>query len=165
LIGKVYFPRLIIPLAAAITPAIDFLLSVPILVGLMAWYGIAPTPALAALPLFLLVAFATALGVGLWLSALHVKYRDVAHLIPFLIQIWMYASPVIYPISLVPERWRALYSLNPIVGVVGGFRWALSGGEPPDVLSAGVSLVAVAALLLTGLLYFRRTEREFADVI
>jgi len=165
LIGKVYFPRLIIPLAAAIAPAIDFILSLVVLGGLMAWYGVAPTQALFALPALIFVAFAAALGVGIWLSALHVKYRDVAHLVPFIVQIWMYASPVIYPLSVVPERWRALYSLNPMVGVITGFRWALTGGEPPDPLTGTVSLVAVAALLTTGVLYFRRTEREFADII
>jgi lipopolysaccharide transport system permease protein len=165
LIGKVYFPRLIIPLAAAITPGVDFLLSFGVLAGLMLWYGVVPTWAmLAVLPLIGL-AFVAALAVGTWLSALNVKYRDVGHLIPFLIQIWMYASPVIYPLSLVPERWQPLYSLNPMVGVITGFRWALTGGEPPNITSGLVSLAAVAVLLLTGLVYFRRAERDFADVI
>jgi lipopolysaccharide transport system permease protein len=165
LIGKVYFPRLIIPLAAAITPGVDFLLSFGVLAGLMLWYGVAPTWAmLAVLPLIGL-AFVAALAVGTWLSALNVKYRDVGHLIPFLIQIWMYASPVIYPLSLVPERWQPLYSLNPMVGVITGFRWALTGGEPPNITSGLVSLAAVGVLLLTGLVYFRRAERDFADVI
>jgi lipopolysaccharide transport system permease protein len=165
LIGKVYFPRLIIPLAAAITPAIDFLLSFVVLVGLMVWYGVVPTAAMLVLPGLILVAFAAALGVGIWLSALHVKYRDVAHLIPFLVQIWMYASPVIYPITLVPEPWRPLYSLNPMVGVIEGFRWALAGGAPPDLTVGAISLLVVAVVLGSGLVYFRRTEREFADVI
>ena len=165
LIGKVYFPRLIIPIAAAITPAIDFLLSLGLLGGLMIWYGVAPTAAVLVLPALLLVAFAAALAVGLWLSALHVKYRDVAHVVPFLVQIWMYACPVIYPITLVPEQWRALYGLNPMVGVIAGFRWALTGGPPPDLAILGASLAVVLVILGSGLVYFRRTEREFADVI
>lgn len=165
LIGKVYFPRLVIPLSAVMTPAVDFLLSFVVLIPLMLWYGIVPTPAILVLPALFLAAFATALGVGTWLSALNVKYRDVGHLIPFLVQIWMYASPVIYPLSLVPERWQPLYSLNPMVGVITGFRWALAGGEPPNLTAGLASLVAVAVLLVSGLIYFRRTEREFADVI
>jgi lipopolysaccharide transport system permease protein len=165
LIGKVYFPRLIIPVAAAITPAIDFVLSFGILAGLMAWYGVVPTAAILSLPALMLVAFAAALGVGIWLSALHVKYRDVAHLVPFIIQIWMYASPVIYPVTLVPEQWRPLYSLNPMVGVIAGFRWALTGGEPPAAGITAVSFAIVVVTLVSGLVYFRRTEREFADVI
>jgi lipopolysaccharide transport system permease protein len=165
LIGKVYFPRLIVPLAAAISPAIDFVLSFLMLVVLMVWYGVVPTPSILALPALIFVAFATAFGVGLWLSALHVKYRDVAHLVPFLVQIWMYASPVIYPMTLVPERWRGVYSLNPMVGVVTGFRWALTGGDAPDLRILAISLAVVAVLLGSGLVYFRCTEREFADVI
>lgn len=165
LIAKVYFPRLVIPLAAAITPSVDFLLAFVVLAGLMLWYGMVPTLAILALvPLFLL-AFLTALAVGTWLSALNVKYRDVGQLIPFLVQIWMYASPVIYPVSLVPERWHTLYSLNPMVGIITGFRWALAGGEPPDLVMGWASLALVAALLCTGVVYFRRAEREFADVI
>jgi lipopolysaccharide transport system permease protein len=165
LIGKVYFPRLIIPLAAAMTPAVDFILSLGVLAGLMLWYGVVPTPALLAVVPLIVLTFVTALAMGTWLSALNVKYRDVGHLIPFLVQIWMYASPVIYPMSLVPERWQALYSLNPMVGLITGFRWALTGGEPPALLTGLISLAAVAVLLGTGLLYFRRAEREFADVI
>ncbi len=165
LIGKVYFPRLIIPIAAAITPAIDFAVAFVVLISLMAWYGIVPGLAVLALPALILVAFAAALGIGIWLSALHVKYRDVAHLVPFVIQIWMYASPVIYPMTLVPERWRPLYSLNPMVGVIEGFRWALTGGNFPDPVATAVSIAVVAIVLISGLVYFRRTEREFADVI
>jgi lipopolysaccharide transport system permease protein len=165
LIGKVYFPRLIIPLAAAVTPAIDFLLSFVVLGALIAWYGVMPSLAILALPAFMIVAFGAAIGVGLWLSALHVKYRDVAHLVPFLIQIWMYASPVIYPVSLVPPQWRAVYSLNPMVAVIDGFRWALTGGARPDPTTTAISVLMVAVLVVSGLIYFRRTEREFADVI
>ena len=132
LISKVYFPRLIIPFAAVVTPAVDFLLSFVILLGLMVWYGITPTWGVLFLPLFLLLALMTALAVALWLSPLHVRYRDVGYIIPFMAQFWMYASPVIYPVSLVPERWRLLYSLNPMVGVIEGFRWALLGKEGVD---------------------------------
>ena len=165
LIGKVYFPRLIIPLSAALTPLIDLLFSFAILAALMIWYGAPPTGATLAVPAMVAVAFATALGVGMWLSALHVKYRDVAHVVPFVVQIWMYASPVIYPLTLVPERWRALYSVNPMVGVVEGFRWAFIGAHPPRLVPTTISCVVVVALLLSGLWYFRRTERQFADVI
>jgi len=132
LITKVYFPRLIIPLVAVMTPAVDFLFSFSLLLGLVAWFGIAPTWGLLALPLFLLLAMITALAVGLWLSPLNVRYRDVGHTIPFLTQVWMFASPVVYPVSLIPESWRLLYSLNPMVGVIEGFRWALLGKENPD---------------------------------
>jgi lipopolysaccharide transport system permease protein len=165
LIGKVYFPRLIIPLAAALSPAVDLAVSFLVLIGLLLWYAIVPGPAVLALPLLAFIAFATAFGVSLWLSALHVKYRDVGHVVPFLIQVWMYASPVIYPLSLVPERWRPIYSLNPMVGVVEGFRWALSGGALPDLRAGAVSLSVVGLVLVSGLVYFRYTEREFADVI
>jgi lipopolysaccharide transport system permease protein len=165
LISKVYFPRLIIPLSAALSPMVDLLLSFLVLIALMAWYAVVPGLAVLTLPLFVLLAFVTALGVSLWLSALYVKYRDVGHLVPFVIQIWMYASPVIYPLTLVPERWRPLYSLNPMVAVIEGFRWALSGGAPPDLQPTLVSVAAVIVVTITGLMYFRRTEREFADVI
>jgi lipopolysaccharide transport system permease protein len=165
LIGKVYFPRLIVPLAAALSPAVDFLLSFVVLGGLLVWYGMMPTTAILALPALTVLTLMAAIGVGLWLSALHVKYRDVAHLVPFLVQIWMYASPVIYPVTLVPERWMGVYSLNPMVGIIMGFRWALTGGEPPDLRMLSISVVTVGLLVATGLVYFRRTEREFADII
>ena len=165
LISKVYFPRLLIPLASVLTPLVDFGLSFVILLGLMVWYGIAPTWGVLALPLLLLVALLTALAVSLFLSALNVKYRDVGHIIPFLTQFWMYASPVIYPVSLIPERWRLLYSLNPMVGVIEGFRWALLGKESPDFMAMAVSAAVVLALLLGGVVYFKRMERTFADVI
>jgi lipopolysaccharide transport system permease protein len=166
LVAKVYFPRLILPLAAAIVPAVDFLLSFVVLVGLLVWYGVQPMIiGLAALPFLSLFAYLTALSVGVWLSALNVKYRDVAYMVPFLTQIWMYASPVIYPASVVPEQWQTVFSLNPMVAVIGGFRWALAGSAPPDIRLAALSLVGVVTLLTTGLVYFRRTERQFADVI
>ncbi|MGH7380685.1 MAG: ABC transporter permease [Candidatus Methylomirabilales bacterium] len=165
LISKVYFPRLIIPLASIVTPLVDFGLSFVILVGLTVWYGITPTWAVLALPLFLLVAFMTALAVGLFLSALNVKYRDVGYIIPFVTQFWMYASPVIYPVSLVPEKWRLLYSLNPMVGVIEGFRWAMLGTQSPDFGVMAVGAVVVLALLFAGIVYFKQMERTFADII
>ena len=165
LISKVYFPRLIIPLSSVVTPAVDFLLCFVILLGMMAWYGVALTWGVLALPLFLLLALMTALAVALLLSPLHVRYRDVGHIIPFLIQFWMFASPVIYPVSLIPERWRLLYSLNPMVGVIEGFRWALLGKESPDFLVLGVSAAVVLVLLAAGLVCFKRMEQTFADVV
>src|SRR5262245_38534167 len=133
LIRKVYFPRLIMPLAAVVSPAVDFLLAFSLLLGMMAWYGVSPTWGIIMLPGFLLLGLLTALAVGLWLSALNVRYRDVRHTVPFLIQCWMYASPVAYPVSVVPEGWRVLYGLNPMAGVIEGFRWALLGKQSPDV--------------------------------
>jgi len=165
LISKVYFPRLIIPLASVVTPAVDFFLPFLILLGLMVWFGIAPTWGVLALPLFLLLALMTALAVGLWLSPLNVKYRDVGYTIPFFSQFWMYASPVVYPVSLVPEKWRLLYSLNPMAGVIEGFRWALLGKESPDFGVMAVSAAAVLVLLVGGIIYFKRMERTFADVV
>jgi lipopolysaccharide transport system permease protein len=165
LISKVYFPRPIMPISAAVAPIVDFAVAFVILLGMMAWFRITPTLGVLALPLFMLLAFITALAVGLWLSALNVKYRDVGHIIPFLIQFWMYASPIAYPVSLVPERWRLLYSLNPMVGVIEGFRWALLGKASPDFGVVAVSSVVVLILLVGGLVYFKRMERTFADVI
>jgi lipopolysaccharide transport system permease protein len=165
LITKVYFPRLMIPLAAAAAPTVDFLFSFFILVALIVWYGITPTWWILALPFFLILAFTTALAVGIWLAPLNVKYRDVGHTIPFLSQIWMYASPVVYPVSLVPEQWQLLYSLNPMVGVIEGFRWALLGKESPNVPAMVISIVAVMALLFSGVVYFKKMERTFADVV
>jgi lipopolysaccharide transport system permease protein len=165
LISKVYFPRLIIPISAAVAPLVDFAVAFVILLGMMVWYGITPSWWILALPLFLLLAFATALAAGLWLSPTNVQYRDVGYIIPFLIQFWMYASPVVYSISLVPERWRVLYGLNPMAGVIEGFRWALLAKDSPDFRVILVSASAVLVLLLGGLLYFKRMERTFADVI
>ena len=165
LITKVYFPRLIIPIADVITPAVDFLFAFMLLLGMIAWFGIAPTYGLLAIPLFLFMAMVTALAVGLWLSPLNVRYRDVGHTIPFVIQFWMFASPVVYPVSLVPEPWRLIYSLKPMVGVIEGFRWGLLGKENPDFLSIVVSVATVLVLLAGGLVFFKRMERTFADVI
>jgi lipopolysaccharide transport system permease protein len=165
LITKVYFPRLMIPLSAATTPAVDFGLSLLSLFGLMLWYRVAPTWGLLALPLFLLLAAALALAVGLWLAPLNVRYRDVNHTIPFLVQAWMYASPVVYPLSLVPEPWRLVYSLNPMVGVIEGFRWSLVGAGRANVVAIALSVAVTVPVLLGGLVFFRRMERAFADVI
>jgi lipopolysaccharide transport system permease protein len=165
LISKIYFPRLILPLSGTFSALIDFAISFMILIGMMAWFGIAPTRNVVFLPLFLLLAVATTLAVGLWLSALNVRYRDVGHAIPFLIQCWMYASPVAYPVTMIPERWRLIYSLNPMAGVIEGFRWALLGKASPDFGVVAVSALIVTALLLGGLVYFRHLERTFADVI
>ena len=165
LISKVYFPRLIIPLSATISGVVDFAIAFIILVGMMFWYGIVPTAAILSLPLFITIALVAALSVGLWLSALNVRYHDVGHAIPFLVQIWMFASPVAYPVSALPEKWRLLYSLNPLAGVIEGFRWAMLGKERPDFVVIAVSTVAMIALLFSGIAYFKRTERTFADLI
>ena len=165
LVSKVYFPRLVIPISGAIAPLVDFVISFVILLGMMVWYGIAPTWGVLALPLFTLLAVVTAVAVSLYLAALNVKYRDVGHAIPFLVQFWMYASPVVYSVSIIPEKWRLLYSLNPMVGVIEGFRWALLGKEQPDFAVMAMSTIVVAILLVGGLVYFKRTERVFADII
>ena len=165
LVTKVYFPRLAIPLAAVFAPIVDFVVTLAMLLVMMAYYRIAPGWALLTLPLFLLMSIATALAVSLWLSALCVKYRDVAVVIPFLLQIWLYLSPIAYPASVVPERWRVLYSLNPMAGVIDGFRWALLGTAMPDLRLVAVSAAVVAALLVGGVIYFRQTELTFADVV
>jgi homopolymeric O-antigen transport system permease protein len=166
LLRKIYFPRLIIPAAAAVSPLVDAALSLLVLFALLAWYGIVPTlPVALLLPALCGLAFVTALGVSLWLSALNVRYRDVGHAIPFLAQLWMYASPVAYPVGLVPEKWRPLYGLNPMAGVIEGFRWTLLGTPRPDFVVVGVSAVAVLGLLASGVVFFRRMERTFADVV
>lgn len=165
LLTKVYFPRLLIPVSSVLGGLVDFAIAFVILLLMTAWYGIRPTWAIATLPAFILLAMASALGVGLWLSALNVRYRDVRYTIGFLIQFWLLATPVAYSSSLVPDRWRALYGLNPMAGVVEGFRWALLGkSEPPGTLLA-VSALAVILILIGGLFFFRRLEAEFADVV
>jgi lipopolysaccharide transport system permease protein len=165
LITKVYFPRLVVPITAVLGGLLDFAIAFVILLLMMAYYGVRPTWAIVTLPAFLLLAMLTALGVGLWLSALNVKYRDVRYTISFLIQFWLFATPVAYSSSIVPARWRALYGLNPMAGVVEGFRWALLGkSEGPGALLA-VSVAVVILLLIGGLYYFRRMEAEFADVV
>jgi len=152
-------------MAEVAAPLIDFFISFLALLVMMAWFGIVPRWSVLALPLFLLLALMTAFAMGLWLSALDARYRDVGHTVPFLIQVWMYASPVAYPVSLIPERWRLLYSLNPMVGVIEGFRWTLLGTEAPVFGVIAVSATVVLALLLGGILFFKRMEHTFADVI
>lgn len=165
LLTKVYFPRLVIPLSAVLSPLVDFLIAFTVLVGMMFYYGVYPTGAVVWLPAFLLLAFITALGVGLWLSALNVQYRDVRYTIPFLTQLWLFATPVIYPSGLLPGTWRILLGLNPMTGVVEGFRWVLlgTGSAPGGMIWASVAMAVV--LLVTGAFYFRHMEKTFADVI
>ena len=165
LISKVYFPRLIIPLAAAATPAVDLLFALVVIIPLMLWYGVTPGWHILFFPFFVLFALLAALAVSLWFSALHVKFRDVGHIIPFFVQFWMFASPVVYPVSMIPEQWRTLYSLNPVVGVVEGFRWTLLGQAPPSIETMIPSLSIVMVLFVSGVVYFKRMERTFADVI
>jgi lipopolysaccharide transport system permease protein len=165
LITKVYFPRLIIPIAPLFVGLVDFGIALIVLIGMMFYYGIVPGVAVLATPLFVLFALATALAVGLWLSALNVQYRDVRYTTPFLTQLWLFATPVAYPSSLLPEPWRSLYGLNPMAGVVEGFRWALLGRTSAPGPLIAVSSVAVVALLIGGLWYFTRMERTFADIV
>jgi lipopolysaccharide transport system permease protein len=164
-ISKVYFPRLIVPISATFSGLVDFAVAFILLVVMMVWFRVVPTWDVLTLPLFLLLALTTALAIGFWLSALNVQYRDVGHAIPFLIQLWMFASPIAYPLSLVPEKWRLLYSLNPLTGVIEGFRWALLGKGSPDFGVIALSAVVVIAVFFTGLIYFKRMERTFADVV
>lgn len=165
LIKKVYFPRLAIPIASVTSGAIDFVIAFIVLLGMMLYYGIVPTLNVIWLPLLLLITFITSLGVSLWLSALNVQFRDVRYMIPFLTQLWLFATPIAYPSSLLSEPWRTLYSLNPMVGVVEGFRWALLGTETAPGPILIVSSLAALALLVGGAFYFRRLEKTFADVV
>jgi len=166
LISKIYFPRLIIPASSVITSFVDFLISGIILVALMIWYQFVPGWRVMTLPFFVAIAFAASIGCGLWLAALNVKYRDFRYIIPFIVQFGLFISPVGFSSSIVPVKWRLLYSLNPMVGVIDGFRWAIIGGDGliywPGFI---VSLSLIAVLLITGLRYFRKTEKTFADVI
>ena len=165
LISKVYFPRLVIPIASVMATLVDFSISFGVLLGLMAWYGISLRLAVVVLPLLVMLALAIALAVGLWASALNVRYRDVRHVMPFVVQFWLLASPVAYSTSLITSpTWRAVYSLNPMVGVIEGFRWAVLGSTPPSVLMVP-SVLVTGVLLAGGLFFFRRTEASFADVI
>jgi lipopolysaccharide transport system permease protein len=161
----VYFPRLAIPLASVLAGLMDFAISGGVLLVMMAYYRRVPTAHILWLPFFVLLALAAAVGVGFWLSALNVKFRDVRYVVPFLVQFWMFASPIVYPTSLLPARWRTLYALNPMVGVVDGFRWALLGTHtaPGPIIAA--SVLATLAFVIGGALYFRRMEAQFADVV
>ena len=165
LIKRIYFPRLIIPIAAVLSGSVDFLLAFAILLVMMAYFGITPTVAVVWVPMLLLLAVVTSLGVGLWLSALNAQFRDIRYAVGFVVQIWLYCTPIAYPSSLLPEKWQVIYGLNPMAGVVEGFRWALLGTDtvpgPMLIVSASVSFT----LLVTGGYYFRRMEKNFADVI
>jgi lipopolysaccharide transport system permease protein len=165
LIRKIYFPRLIVPLAMVTAPLVDFAVGFLVLLVMFAWFRIMPTPYIVLLPAFLLVAVALALAIALWLGPLSVRFRDVMHALPFLIQVWLFASPVAYPITIVPERWRLAYSLNPMVGVIEGFRWILLRSGHPDFRAMAISGAFIAVCLIGGLIYFRKMERSFADVI
>ena len=166
LIAKVYFPRLIVPASAVIVSFVDFLISGMILLGLMAWYDFLPSWRILTLPFFIIIAFAASMGAGLWLAALNVKYRDFRYIVPFIVQFGLYISPVGFSSTIVPQEWRLVYSLNPMVGVIDGFRWAILGGDariylPGFLLSLGL----VFGVLASGVWYFRKVERTFADVI
>ena len=165
LLTKVYFPRLVIPISAVLGGLVDFGIAFVLLIVMMFFFGIVPTVAILTLPFFILLALALALAVGLWLSALNVQYRDVRYVIPFLNQFWLFATPIAYSSGLVPEVWRAWYGLNPMAGVVEGFRWALLGKTGGTASLFIVSIVIVGALLVSGLAYFRRMEKTFADVV
>ncbi len=164
LIQKVYFPRLIMPLAGILSPVVDFLIAFVVLIGMMFYFGYAPGIKILWLPVFILLELVLALGVGLWLSAINVQYRDVGYTIPFLVQLGLFVSPVVYPSTMLPERFQAIYGLNPMAGVIEGFRWALLGTEPPTYLIAASTGIAVL-ILVTGVFYFRRREKAFADVV
>jgi len=165
LVSKVYFPRLVIPFASVLPALLDFAVSFLVLLGLLAYYQIPITSRILSLPFFLLLAVISALAVGLWLSALNVEYRDVRYVVPFLTQVWMYATPVAYSSSLIPEKWRLLYALNPLTGVVEGFRWALLGQSSNISGLVWVSIAIIILLMISGLIYFKHMEDTFADVI
>lgn len=165
LLTKVYFPRLLLPLAAVLAGLVDFAISFLLLLAVLAWFGIAPTARLLAAPLLALLATAAAFAPGLWLAALNVRYRDVRYVIPFLVQIWLFATPVAYSGTLVPGAWRAVYGLNPMVGVVNGFRWMIAPAAPFPWVDLVAALCSVTAVLIAGLYVFRRMEQSFADVV
>lgn len=165
LITKVYFPRLTIPIASVLSGVVDFALAFVVLLAMMLYYGIVPTLNVLWLPLFLLLALVASLGVGLWLSALNVEYRDVRYVVPFITQFWLFVTPIAYPSSLLSEPWRTLYGLNPMVGVVEGFRWALLGTKTAPGPIIAVSSTAALVILVTGAFYFRRMEKTFADIV
>lgn len=166
MISKIYFPRMIVPLASVMSSLVDFLIGFTILIGMMIYYKFTPTIAILWLPLLILLALITALGVGFWSSALMVRYRDVGYIMPFVSNLWMYLTPVVYSSSMIPEKWRLLYSLNPMTGVVEGFRYALLGtARSGSVMMILVSSVIAILILITGMFYFRRMEKKFADMI
>lgn len=165
LIKKVYFPRLVVPVSAVIAGGVDFVIAFVVLIGMMPFYGVVPTGNIVWIPLLILLAFITALGLGLWFSALNVQFRDIRYTISFVTQLWLFATPVAYPSSLLSEPWRALYGLNPMVGVVEGFRWALLGTQSVPGEAILVSSLTAMILLISGALYFKRVEQTFADVV
>jgi lipopolysaccharide transport system permease protein len=165
LVTKIYFPRLILPISKVFSGLIDLTIGFALLGAMMLWYQVVPTRGLILLPLFVVVTMITALAVGVWLTTLHIRYRDVGFVVPFLVQVWMYASPVAYSGSIVPAKWQRLYALNPMASVIDGFRWALLGSRAPAPASTAVSLAIIFVLLLSGLYYFRQFERTFADDI
>ena len=165
LITRVYFPRLVVPLASILSGLVDFVIAFTLVIGMMVWYGVRPTWAVLTLPFFVVFTMMTALGVGLWLSALNVQYRDVRYTLTFIVQFWLIASPVAYSSTLVPARWRPFYGLNPMAGVIEGFRWALLGKPQAPGAMLWVSVAVVAVVLVGGLYYYRRMEKTFADVV
>ncbi|GAA4451909.1 ABC transporter permease [Novipirellula rosea] len=165
LLKKVYFPRLALPISTVLGGIVDFALAFSVLLLMMLYFGIAPTWNVLVLPFLLLLAFMTSLGVGLWLSAMNVRYRDVRYVLPFITQLWMFATPVVYPSSMLDEPWRTLYGINPMVGVVEGFRWALAGTDTAPGPMIAVSTVVSTLILISGAFYFRRMEKSFADVV
>jgi len=165
LIKKVYFPRLVVPISSVISGAVDFVLAFVVLLGMMLYFGIVPTWNIVWLPLLLLLALVTSLGVGLWLTAMNVQFRDVRYAVPFLVQAWMFATPIAYPSSLLDEPWRTLYGINPMAGVVEGFRWALLGTQTAPGPIVLVSALVAVGLLVSGAYYFRRMEKTFADLV
>jgi len=165
LVRKVYFPRLVLPLASVAGPLVDFGITFLLLIIGLMWFGVSPTWRFVFVPVFMAIAGLLALSVGLWLGPINAKFRDIMHTIPFLLQVWMYGTPVFYSTSLVPERWRPLYSLNPMVGVIEGFRWAVLHRSHPEPRSIAISMGVIVVMLFGGLLWFRNRERSFADII
>ena len=165
LVRKVYFPRLILPLASVTGPLVDFAITLAVVLVALLYFGLMPTWRLVFVPVFLAVAMALALGVGLWLGPINAKFRDIMHTLPFLLQVWMYGSPVFYPMSVVPKKWLALYSLNPMVCVIEGFRWAVLAKAQPEIKSMLISGAMIVVLLASGLVWFKNRERQFADII
>ncbi len=165
LISKVYFPRLVLPISSSISGLVDFAIAFIVLLGMMVFYRVVPSPTIVLLPVFLLMALISALAVGIWLSALNVQYRDVRYTIPFLTQIWLYATPIAYPSSMIPQKLQFIFALNPMTGVVEGFRWALLGKETLNLPSIAISSAVTILALIGGLYYFRRMEQRFADVV
>ena len=165
LVSKIYFPRILLPLSTIIAPLVDFVLSLGLLFGMLVYAGIPFTWRFLTLPIFIFIAMISAMGVSLVVSATNVKYRDVGHAIPFIMQIWMFVSPIVYPVSLVPEKWRFIYGLNPMAGVIEGFRWAVLEQTAPDPMVMAASFLVFVVFLIVSLVYFRQMERQFADVI